>query len=164
MQNEQATSTVTVNGEQAKEELSVLEQRAKKLKEQLTAANQAGDGKAYNKLSKELKTTQKEMRQLAKESFDVKKVLDNLSGASMADLTKAQKQLSAELRKPHVKRNSEDWDRLTTSLRRVKQEQALINKELNVGERGFSKFANGFNKYFATVAEYLLKQIGRAHV
>ena len=149
MQNESAQSTVVVNGEQAKAELSVLETRAQKLKTALIEANKAGDGTAYNKLSKELKATQKEMNQLAKESFDVKKVLDNLSGASMRDLEKAQTRLKAQLRSPEIQRNSKDWKELTSQLKKVKEEQQKVNSEMNAGATSAEKFSGGFRQMFA---------------
>ncbi len=152
MQNEQATSTVIVNGEQAKQEMTALEQKARSLKEQLIQANKAGDGKAYDKLSRELKKTQKEMRQLHKESFDVKRVLDNLSGASMKDLESAQKRLNAQLRSGDIKRNSKEWRENVEAQKRVKAEIKAINAEMQVGESRLSKFANGFNKYFSSIA------------
>ncbi len=149
MQNEKATSEVIVNGEQAKQELSVLEARANKLKTALIEANKAGDGTAYTKLSKELKSTQKEMNQLAKESFDVKKVLNDLSGATMKDLLKAQRQLNSEINNGSVKRGTEDWKKHQEQLKAVKTEIAAINSETSIGATGAEKFSGGFRQMFA---------------
>ena len=147
--NEQATSTVNVNGEQAKQELSALAKRAETLKQKLKEANDAGDGKAFDKLSKQLKATQKEMKQLEKDSFDLKKVLNNLSGSSMADLTKAKRELDKQLNSPALQRNSKEWKQIRNDLKAVKSEISSITNEAKVGESGMSKWANGFNKYFA---------------
>jgi len=148
-QNETSTSTVLLNGEQAKQELTALEQKANNLKWRLIEANEAGDGKAFSKLSKELKETQKEMKQLAKESFDLKKVLDNLSGSSMKDLAKAKKELDKQLGSPTIVRNSKEWKELSGQLKAVKSEMANLNNENKAGESGLSRMANGVNKYFA---------------
>lgn len=151
MQNEQATSTVIVNGEQAKQELTALEQKSRSLKEQLIAANKAGDGKAYEKLSKQLKNTQKEMKQLQKESFDVKKVLDNLSGSSLRELESAQKRLNSQLRSGEIKRNSREWKENVEAQKAVKAEIKAINAEMQVSQNRFGRFADGFNKYFGAI-------------
>jgi len=148
-QNETSTSTVLLNGEQAKQELTALEQKANNLKWRLIEANEAGDGKAFTKLSKELKETQKEMKQLAKDSFDLKKVLDNLSGSSMKDLAKAKKELDKQLGSPTIVRNSKEWKELQTQLRAVKSEMSAVNDESRIGESSSSRLANGFNKYFS---------------
>lgn len=152
MQNEQATSTVIVNGEQAKQEMTALEQKARSLKERLIEANKAGDGKAYDKLSKELKKAQREMKQLNKESFDVKRVLDNLSGSSLKELEAAQKRLNAQLRSGDIKRNTKEWRENVEAQKKVRAEIRSINSEMQAGESRISKFANGFNKYFSSIA------------
>lgn len=150
-QNEQATSTVTVNGEQAKQEITALAQRAETLTQKLKEANAAGDGKAFEKFSKQLKATQKEMRQLEKDSFDLKKVLNNLSGSSMADLIKAKKELDKQFNSPALQRNSKEWRQVRDDLRNVKKEISDLSNESKVGESRMSKMANGFNKYFAGI-------------
>ena len=146
MQNENATSTVTLNGSQAKQELTALEQKAIRLKAALVEANTAGDGKAFNKLNKELRDTQRQMNQLQKEAFDVKKVLDNLSGSTMKELTKAQKQLNAEINSGKIKRGTEDWNNHQEQLKKVKAEIASVNAESKEGMSNFTKFAKFTNE------------------
>lgn len=158
-QNETANSTVHLNGEQAKQELTALAQKAQNLRARLVEANEAGDGKAFEKLNKELIQTNKQMKQLAKEAFDVKKVLDNLSGASMPDLTKAKKELDKQLSSPAIKRNSTEWKELQSQLKAVKTEMSSISNESKVTESAFTKLANFTNKtwqMFAAGAAALL--------
>jgi TP901 family phage tail tape measure protein len=149
MQNEKATSSVFLNGEQAKNELNILGKKAKELRDAIRQANEAGDEKAFAKYNKELKATEKQMNQLQKESFDVKKVLDNLSGSSIKDLEKAQRQLNAQLRSGDIARNSEEWHRLTGELKSVRTEISNIQSETRAQQSGISKLADGLNKYFA---------------
>jgi len=146
MSNEKATSTVLLNGEQPKKELSVLAQRAETLRQKLVEANKAGDGKAFNKLTKELNDTNKQMAQLSKEAFDVKKVLDNLSGSSLKDLTKAKKELDKQLRSDAIVRGSKEWDELQLKLKAVKSEMVAVNNESRVGATGMEKFSGGFRQ------------------
>ena len=152
MQNETAQSTVTLNGAQAKQEMTALTQKANNLRMMLKEANEAGDGKAFEKYNKQLKETTKQMNQMAKEAFDVKKVLNNLSGASIKDLEKAQKQLNATLRSGDVTRNTEEWKTLQEQLKSVKSEIADISSENKVAQGGFSKMAEGANKYMGIFA------------
>jgi len=144
--NESTTSTVLLNGEQPKQMLTALAQKAENLRWRLKEVNEAGDGKAFEKLTKELNQTNKQMKQLAKEAFDVKKVLDNLSGASMPDLTKAKKELDKQLNSPSVVRNSKEWKELQAQLRAVKTEMSSISNESKVTESAFSRLANFTNK------------------
>lgn len=148
-QNEATNSTVFLNGEQPKQMLTVLAQKAQNLRWRLEEANEAGDGKAFEKLTKELKATEKQMKQVEKSAFDIKKVLDNLSGSSMKDLTKAKKELDKQLGSPTIVRNSKEWKDLQSQLKAVKNEMVSINNESRVTDSGFGKMANGFNKYFA---------------
>lgn len=160
MQNETAQSTVTLNGAQAKQEMTALTQKANNLRMMLKEANEAGDGKAFEKYNKQLKETTKQMNQMAKEAFDVKKVLDNLSGASIKDLEKAQKQLNATLRSGDIARNSEEWRKLQSQLKSVKSEISDINSENKVAQGGFSRLAEGANKYLGIFAAGLAAVTG----
>ena len=149
MQNEQAQSTVTLNGEQAKNELTALEIKAKKLKEQILAANKAGDTKAFEKYSKQLDQTNKAMTKMHREAFDVKKVLDNLSGSSLKDLEAAQRKLNATMRSGDIKRGSKEWEEYRSNLTLVRNEIRGINKENQVGAMGMEKVSGGFRQMVA---------------
>lgn len=149
MQNEQAQSTVTLNGEQAKNELTALEIKAKKLKEQILAANKAGDTKAFEKYSKQLEQTNKAMTKMNREAFDVKKVLDNLSGSSLKDLEAAQRKLNATLRSGDIKRGTKEWEEYRQNLTLVRNEIRGINKENQVGATGMGKVSGDFRQMVA---------------
>lgn len=150
MQNERAQSTVTVNGEQAKQELNLLESKAKRLREALIQAGKAAPSpeaeKAYSRLKRELAATDKEIRQLTKSNWDIKKVLDNVSGSSMRDLIKAQKELNTTMNKSDLDRNSDAWKQHANQLKAVKAEIALVNNETKVGQSNFMKFAEWTNQ------------------
>lgn len=149
MQNEQAQSTVTLNGEQAKSEMTALEKRAKELRKAIIDANKAGDTKSYDKYSKQLKETQKDMKKLTREAFDMKKVLDNLSGASIPELEAAERKLRAAMRSNEVKRGSTEWNDYREKLVRVRTEIKNINKENQAGAVGAEKFNGGFRQMVA---------------
>lgn len=144
MQNETAQSTVLLNGEQPKKELTVLAKKAEELRDKLREANEAGDDKSFTKYTNQLKATTKQMNQMTKESFDLKKVLDDLSGASIRDLTKAKSMLDAQLRSDAVKRGSDEWKKLQEELKHVKAEMSNIHAESRVGESTTDHLASGW--------------------
>jgi TP901 family phage tail tape measure protein len=154
-QNQVTSSTVLLNGDQAKSELTKIEEKVKSLRKELKEAQNMGDLEGVKKFNKQLKETQREMRAMKKDAFDAKKVLDDLSGSSLADLYAAQKKIDALLRNGSVKRNTKEWNELVDAQKKIKGEIADINKEMSVGESRVSKMANGFNKYFAGITAFV---------
>ena len=89
------------------------------------------------------------MGQLKKATFDVNQVMKNLSSTSANDLTRAQRQIQAELKKTtrgtaEYIAKSKHLQQVSTELRRVRTEMTGV-----AGAQGsfFGKMANGFNKY-----------------
>lgn len=146
-----ATSTVLLNGEQAKNQLEILEAKAKSLRKSIREAADVGDLKGLKKYNKELASTQREMKQVRSEAFDAKKVLDNLSGSSAKDLEQALKKIQSLMKNGTVKRHSKDWDELRDAKIRVTKELKKVNAEMGIGESKTSKFANSMNKYFTMI-------------
>lgn len=144
-----ATSTVLLNGEQAKNQLEILEAKAKSLRKSLKESSEVGDMAGWKKYNKELTSTQREMKKVRSEAFDAKKVLDNLSGSSLKDLYSAQKKIDSLLKNGTVKRNSAEWKELADQQKLVKTEISKVNAEMSIGESRASKLANGMNKYFS---------------
>lgn len=125
----QAQTRVTVDGQQAASELTALEKKARQFKDQMIAANNAGDTKAYDKAKKGLKEVDKEMRNVLRSSFDVNKVMSNLSAAGPKQLNAALKQLNKELNSGNIARGSKEWDQLQKKIKLVRQEIDKINSE-----------------------------------
>lgn len=146
-----ASSTVLLNGEQAKSQLDILEAKVKSLRKSLKESAEVGDMTGWKKYNKELTNTQREMKQVKSEAFNAKKVLDDLSGSSLKDLYSAQKKIDGLLKNGSVKRRSKEWEELIDAQKRVKKEISNVNAEMTIGESKTSKFANGFNKYFASI-------------
>lgn len=146
-----ATSTVLLNGEQAKNQLEILEAKAKSLRKSLKESSEVGDMAGWKKYNKELTSTQREMKKVRSEAFDAKKVLDNLSGSSLKDLYSAQKKIDSLLKNGTVKRNSAEWKELADQQKLVKTEISKVNAEMSIGESKTSKFANSMNKYFTMI-------------
>lgn len=142
MQNEQSTATVYLNGEQAKSELAALDIRAKELRKSIKQASEIGDLAGIKRYTKELKDVSGQMKVVKSESFNAKKVLDDLSGATLRDLYGAQKKIDSLLRNGSVKRNSDEWKELAKSQRAVKTEISKVNSEMYAGESRWSKMTS----------------------
>ncbi|MFV0538837.1 MAG: phage tail tape measure protein [Dysgonomonas sp.] len=147
----QAQTRVMVDGQQADRELTALEKKARKFKDQMVAANNAGDTKAYDKAKKGLKEVDKEMRNVLRSSYDVNKVLSNLSAAGPKQLSQALRQLNKDLNSGKIARGSKEWDVLQGKIRLVRSEIAKLNSEQNISQSGWQKFTGGFNKYFTMI-------------
>ena len=119
-QNQTTTSTVLLNGEQAKSELAAIEAKVISLRKNMREATKVGDVEGWKKLKKELDDTQKSMKEVKRQSFDAKKVLDDLSGSSLKDLEAAQKKIQNLMRNGTVKRHTKEWDELREANIRVK--------------------------------------------
>lgn len=151
MQNSTITkSTLDLNGEPAQRKLTAIRAKAEELRAKLEQASLAlespGSTKAINKLQREYNAAVKEANRLEKANWDIKKVLENLSGSTIRDLTKAQKQLNAEMNSGKIARGTEAWKKHQEQLKAVKAEIALVNNETKTGESGFMKFANWTNQ------------------
>lgn len=151
MKEGQGRASVFIDGEQPKNELNMLERKAKELRTAMTEAGKLNDLSGYTKLKKELNDVNKEMRQIKKETFDVQKVLKNLNGTNLRDLQRAQMQITAELKK--MERGTQEYvgkskqlQQVSAEVRKVKTEMTGLNSASGGGF--FGKMAGGFNKYF----------------
>lgn len=89
---------VIINGELAENELEKLKAKAQQLKQQaVDIFNQEGNSKKFKSLSKEINTTEKNIKKLSDETFSYQKVLNNLNGAKLSDLRKTVRELSREI-------------------------------------------------------------------
>lgn len=146
LQNDQAQTILTLNGEQPKREIKAITKMIDDLNEKRKKLNDAGDTAGFNKATAEIKKLRNEQKGLEKSSFDLKKVLDNLSGATMRDLVKAQKELNAQMNNGSIARNTKEWDEHQKKLKAVKSEIKSVNAESMEGQSGFMKFANFTNQ------------------
>jgi len=151
MKEGQGRASVFIDGEQPKNELNMLERKAKELRTAMTEAGKLNDLSGYTKLKKELNDVDKEIRQIKKETFDVQKVLKNLNGTNLRDLQRAQMQITAELKK--MERGTQEYvgkskqlQQVSAEVRKVKTEMTGLNSASGGGF--FGKMAGGFNKYF----------------
>jgi len=126
--HENAQVDINVNGKSAQKQLSALEKSAEKYKKELVEANRAGDLKGYKKAKKNLDSVNKEMRQLKKQTFDVNKVVNNLSTATYNDLRKSARKLNKELN--NMERNTKQYAAKKKQLAAVRGEMSKHRNEL----------------------------------
>lgn len=156
----QAQTRVTVDGQQAANELSVLEKRAQRYRDAMLAANKAGDSTGYDKARKSLNEVNREMANIRRSSYDVNKVLNNLSTTGPKQLKKALNELNKELNSGNVARNSKEWNELQRKIRLVRAEIEKINAEQNASGSRWGRAAEGFNKYFGIVTAFMASITG----
>lgn len=125
-----------VNGEDALKKVKQYEEAIKRCnteKNRLEEANKNGgrwrdeDIKHYKELDKELKAAQKGLSRTEATATQVGRVMRDLSGASIPELTRSLRALEAAQK--NVTRGSKDWQEVTTAISRVKGEIASIREE-----------------------------------
>jgi hypothetical protein len=95
--NETARAKVELDGQNAENQLKELRDRSRELRKELQEMRIAKDP-GYAAKKREFDALDKSIKDAKKSTFDLNQVMKDLSGASMKQLTSAQRQLNAELR------------------------------------------------------------------
>jgi hypothetical protein len=148
--NEKAKAQIYLDGKQAEAALDGLKRRAKDLRQQLKAAQDAGDNVKLKKLSSEIKGVEAAQRSLRKETFDVERVLNNLNGASMDDLQKALRKTNSEMKR--MQRTDPAYGVKAKQAKMLKTEITKVNGAFRQQPGFLKKAGDGFNNYFGIVA------------
>lgn len=125
---EQAKVAVALDGRDAETVLSELTAKTEQYTDALTKAFQAGDKLGMKKALKDLKDTEKQLEQVKKQTFDVTKVLNNLNGASLKDLRKAEQEITDELKK--MTRGTQEYVDKSKQLQSVSSEINKVRTEM----------------------------------
>ena len=136
---EQTRIEVLLDGRQASDQLKDLTKNAAALRIELAKAYQANDAGKVAETEWELSKLDTRMKQLRKETVNVKAVLDNLSGATMSDLRKSIASVDARLNSNNIKRNSEEWNKLTEVKRTLIAEQKKLRQEMGATDGAIRK-------------------------
>lgn len=153
--NEKATTTVEINGEQARQELDLLKREAVAWRNKMVEASEAGDTKGFKKAESELRKVNAQMRTMQKSAFDINNVLNNLSTSGPKDLQRALKAINAELNSGRVQRGSEEWKKYNVQAKQVSAELRKINAEQRESVGWFSRFNNGLSKWGGTITSII---------
>lgn len=155
MATETATARVELDGQQAENELKDLKTKATELRKELKELRLTKDPN-YAAKKREFEELDKKIKSAQKSTFDLNATMKNLSGASMKDLTRAQRTLNSELR--NMNRSTEEGKRAfaekTAQLKQLQSEITKVTAQMkgyNSQMSVFGKMAQGFNKYLGIV-------------
>lgn len=144
-----AVAQIEVNGN-AGPELAKLKQRADDFRDAIARAYKEGNDKLAKKLTRDLKSTEKEIRNIQSQTANVEMTLRRLDKASPKELRQTLKQMEKDLQK--IERGSAAWNTQTRRIKLVKAELDKVNAELKIGEGRWSKFNRILNDWQMTIA------------
>ena len=156
--NEEARIPVYINDEQAKSALKNLRAEADKWRKSMYEAMSSGDMKGMKSAETELKKVNKQMAQLRKESFDVNKILNNLSSASPREIRRAIQVLNKDME--GLNRNTTLYAAKQKQLQGLRSELYNINGAIREQRGLFSKSADYINRYWSVLSGAALTVVG----
>ena len=127
-----------VNGQQAAETLANLKKHALELSEQIAKAAAAGDKLTLQKLRKELRDTNRQIKEMESSTMQVDNVLRRLDKATPKELQKTLQTLNKQL--DYMERGSEAWNIQAQRIRMVKDEISRVNGELAKSQTFLERF------------------------
>ena len=149
--NQTATVITRINDQNVATTLEGLSKRAATLRVEIVKALAAGDTKTAKNLQKQFDSVNKEMRRIQSAAVDVQKVMNNLSGVSLQDLTRTLNKLQREFGQteqssPRFNELSEAIVRVKTQIRQVREEIKIAGETLSVPPVPpfFDRIKNGF--------------------
>ncbi len=136
-----ATVTLNVNGVQAKQMMSELEQKVSDTKKKISDLKASmSDPKEIEKARKELKSYEKQLDEVRSATQGVETALSNLDSATPRQLEKALRTLNRQLK--DMPPGSETWDSHIEKIKELKERLAEIKDETNGQETLWDKFKN----------------------
>lgn len=142
-----ATTELIIDGERAKQELTLIEEKVKSVDKQIREARKTGDAQLVKSLKDQKNQLLANRKTLQREAIEVNRILNNLSTAKPKELNETIRTLTKQLSDPKIKRGSQDWKFLNEQIRRCKKELSQVNAELQVGESRWTKANNLIGKY-----------------
>jgi TP901 family phage tail tape measure protein len=147
---EQAVSRVEVDSTQAESALKELRDQAKALKKEYNELKFKNDPGATKK-KRELAEINKQIDDARKGTFNLQQVMKNLNGSSLKELSKAQRQLTADIR--NATRNTKEevtaLKEKQAQLRKVNTEIDKVRNTMTASKGGFlTQASTAANKYF----------------
>lgn len=145
-----ATVNLQMNGEEPKKVLDELKKRAFDLQNAIAKAASEGKKTDLSKLRKELKNTQRQIREMESATEQVAEVMKRLDKASPKELQKTLRTLEKQLNS--LERGSEAWERQCRHIKAVRKEIDNVNKELRESETFWERFNRKMNDWQTTIA------------
>ena len=145
-----ATVNLQMNGKEPKQVLEDLKKRAFDLQNAIAKAAAEGKKSDLSKLRKELKNTQREIREMEAATEQVADVMRRLDKASPKELSKTLRTLEKQLNS--LERGSEAWEQQCRHIKAVRNEIDKVNKELKEGEGFWERMNRKLNDWQTTIA------------
>jgi len=134
-----------INGQQAAETLANLKKHALDLSEQIAKAAAAGDKLTLQKLRKELRDTNRQIKEMESSTMQVDNVLRRLDKATPKELQKTLQTLNKQL--DYMERGSDAWTAQAQRIRLVKEEIARVNGELAKSQTFLERFNSKWQEW-----------------
>ena len=148
---------MTLNAEEAKKQLDVMSKKVEEFRKLRDSAAKEGNGEMAAKYAKEIAVLEKQMRSYKAASQNVAHTLNNLTGATLAELKKAQKELNKEMQ--NVPRNTEYYKQLHAMLEQVKTEMKGVKEETAAATEGGSKLVRFLGSTMSNYTALILHDI-----
>ena len=145
-----ATVNLQMNGKEPKQVLEELKQRAFDLQNAIAKAASEGKKADLSKLKKELKTTQRQIKEMESATEQVAEVMKRLDKASPKELQKTLRALEKQLNS--IERGSKEWEQQCLRIKAVRAEIDRVNKELREGETLLQRINRKWNDWQTVVA------------
>ena len=150
--NVDASVTITLNGEQAKNVMDELKKKAEGLRAKIAELQKAAvpDTKAIGKLQKELNATEKSIKSATTQTKKYEETLKKLDKASIKELTAAQRALLAQIKQ--LTPGTKEFIAATEGYKKVTARINSLNaayKQVDATQSNiFRRVASGMNRYF----------------
>lgn len=148
---------VFVNGEQAKNAMRELKEKAKELQQKIadlhkTSAETGEDhAQEIKELDKEYRKVQGTIKSLQTNMTNIGEAMQKLDKLTPKELQKTIRAITAELNAGRIKRGTAEWDSLTAALRRVKEEASKLKAEMKEARSLSDRFSDWGNKWMGIV-------------
>ena len=140
---ERYETVVRLNTEQAKKEISELENKIADLRKK--QSSYAPDSKQFKNLEKEINKNMKQLEMMENRMNTVNKAIRNMSDASPKQLRNTIRDINELLNSGNIKRGGEDWKALTAVLKEANTELAKIKNESKASQPALGKFFKFLN-------------------
>ena len=158
MNNEKASVSITLNGAAAEATIDNLRNKADRYRLAIEQANKAGDMKLASNMQKNLDQVNRQLRNVTKETNSYKKVLDDLSGHSLAELKRAYTQLRKEVSK--LNPVSDEFIQKSKNIKVIKGRMNELTGTISKQHSIWEKMSSSFNKYFGMATAFIASITG----
>ncbi|OUN70225.1 phage tail tape measure protein [Barnesiella sp. An55] len=134
-----ASIVLEVNGKNAEARLKALRQRAEDLENALARARSSGDKIEMNKLQKELRKANKEIKEMSSSAQQAENVMRRLDRATPKELSKTLSTLRRQL--DNIERGSAAWNAQVEKIKLVQRELNSVKNSMREHESLWTRFS-----------------------